>query len=280
VDGRSAEDKLLVFRPSQGGNVLRAKGRAGLRTTLDWGNKQTYSLWKDASADLTNTQLEWQDDLMRPRGTARRDANRDLLEIRTEWAGGMVATAVNKRGPRRNIVSGKPSTGDVVVTTFARDGVTIGTTQWFAEEQVFAWSFRGITEGHADAARLQRIGGWSFTPDVAWTNIQAYAFHHFHTRMNERNRIAGTPAGWTGKLAALLMPTLSANEPGCDGLHWLDETVFRPCCDTHDVCYEKFGCASSSWWQWWTSWQCDVCNLFVVACFSSYPRGPFLPFPF
>ena len=37
-------------------------------------------------------------------------------------------------------------------------------------------------------------------------------------------------------------PTLSANEPGCDGLHWLDGTVFRYCCDVHDLCYAKVGC--------------------------------------
>lgn len=58
------------------------------------------------------------------------------------------------------------------------------------------------------------------------------------------------------------------DEPGCDNLHWLDDTVYRPCCDDHDRCYRYYGCAQWSWWYWETLWGCTQCNLEVVQCFS------------
>jgi hypothetical protein len=215
---------------------------------------------------------------MRPAGAVKRNTKRNMVEIRTEWPEGFAAVAVLHRGPRRNIVTGKPTTGEVLVSQFTRDGVRIGTSQWFAEEAIFQWSFRGLTEGQADAANLQQVGGWSFAPDAAWANVQGFAFYHFHSRMNDPAKVAKVAradAGWTGKIASWLMPVLSANEPGCDGLHWLDRTIFRPCCDTHDRCYSKYGCTSRSWWQWWSGWQCTGCNLVVVGCFSSGIRDPF-----
>ena len=61
-----------------------------------------------------------------------------------------------------------------------------------------------------------------------------------------------------------------------------DGTVLRFCCDVHDRCYEKYGCSSRSWWQFWSSWTCDLCNAGAVFCFAGggNGRGPFHPFPF
>ena len=63
---------------------------------------------------------------------------------------------------------------------------------------------------------------------------------------------------------------LEADTAGCDGLHWLDGTIFRPCCDAHDICYAKSGCNQWSWW-WpsFMSWNCSVCNSVAVYCFYS-----------
>ncbi|MQA30193.1 MAG: hypothetical protein GEU82_10185 [Luteitalea sp.] len=278
VDRVGATDSVVVYQPTQG-NVLRANGRSGLRTPLDWGNEQAYSLWKDGTESSTN-RLEWQEGVIRPAGKAKRDLKRAIVEIRTEWNGGFAAKAVKKRGPRKNLVTGATWNGDAVITTFTKDDVVIGSTEWYADEQLFVWRFRGLTEGDVDASRLQQVGGWRFTPDVAWTNIQAYAFYQFHTKMNDEHRVARANPGWAGRLVGLVMPTLSANQPGCDNLHWLDRSVFRPCCDSHDYCYEKRGCSSSSWWQWWSSWRCDGCNIAAVACFASGLRGPYYPYPY
>lgn len=60
------------------------------------------------------------------------------------------------------------------------------------------------------------------------------------------------------------------NEPGCDRLHWLDNTIFRVCCDSHDRCYEARGCSESSWlWPFSGSWSCQRCNVAAVYCFCT-----------
>ncbi len=50
------------------------------------------------------------------------------------------------------------------------------------------------------------------------------------------------------------------------------------CCDTHDACYARNGCSSSSWWVPWpiTSRACQACNAVVTACIAStiYYPGP------
>ncbi len=60
------------------------------------------------------------------------------------------------------------------------------------------------------------------------------------------------------------------NEEGCDRLHWLDGSIFRPCCDAHDQCYEKNGCSEGSWfWPFSGSWSCQRCNMQAVYCFCT-----------
>jgi hypothetical protein len=100
-------------------------------------------------------------------------------------------------------------------------------------------------------------------------NIQAIAFHHFKTRIDRDRFVARGAPGVFDKVRQFIAPVLHADEPGCDGLHWLDGTIFRFCCDVHDACYAKYGCSSRSWWQVWSSWSCNMCNFWVVDCFES-----------
>ena len=77
-------------------------------------------------------------------------------------------------------------------------------------------------------------------------------------------------------------PTVHANEAGCDYLHWLDGTIYRFCCDAHDLCYEKYeGCTGRSWWEFWKGWNCDGCNVMAVVCFLGGAGGHrgFIPYP-
>jgi hypothetical protein len=106
--------------------------------------------------------------------------------------------------------------------------------------------------------------------------VQTYAFHYFHTLVSSQGFVARaeTPGRkWLAPLINAVSPALAANEPGCDGLHWLDDTIYRPCCDIHDRCYQKYGCSSRSWWEWWSSWRCTGCNVVAVVCMGT--RGPF-----
>ncbi len=180
----------------------------------------------------------------------------DVESIESEWPEGFVARTVEMEEPA----------GRLLFTRLFQNGAEVGRLGWYPDAQVLHWSFPGLTRGTLSPERLGKIGGrWPFTPDMAWGNVQSLAFHRFHTRM----KAAAKPQeqGRLARLINLIMPTLSANDAGCDGLHWLDNSIVRPCCDNHDLCYQKYGCSYTSWWQVWTSWRCDACNTWVVFCF-------------
>jgi hypothetical protein len=257
-----------------------AARRAGLRPTLDWGNQQAYSLWKDRDG-LDRGTLEWQDTLMRPVGARRRDVDSDAVQADVEWPGGFTGTVTKKVATHASYVDGRQTTGSVYVGRLKRDGIEVGSSQWWPQEQAFAWSFPGLTEGYVNVARLQGAGGWPLTPDMAWINTQNMAFYRFHTLANSRTASSGRGGGWLAKLGGLVSPRLLANEPGCDGLHWMDQSIYRPCCDSHDLCYraQTPACSASSWWRWWDSWQCDACNIDVVFCFATGGGHVYYRFP-
>ena len=68
VDAVSTGSEALQYFPATGDAPLQAHNQAGARSTLDWANRQVYSLWKDrvGGAAATNDALVWQDGLMRP----------------------------------------------------------------------------------------------------------------------------------------------------------------------------------------------------------------------
>jgi hypothetical protein len=277
VDRIAAGSDVLTFKKGDE-PVVRAAGRAGTQPSLDWSNRQAYAMWKD-KADDPATALEWQGDLMRARGRAALDFGRDTLAVRTEWDDGFAAHGARSAGQRPHPTTGAPSRGTSFESRLLRDNVEVGRSRWYPEEQVYVWSVPGLTNGYLDAARMKDVGGWSFTPDLAWTNVQTYAFHYFHSVLQKQRFVADAkPAAgsWLARLANAIVPTVSANEPGCDGFHWLDYTIFRPCCDLHDRCYAKYGCSWRSWWEVWSSWRCDACNIGVTFCIISlYP--PYSP---
>jgi hypothetical protein len=253
--------------------------RSGLRPTLDWTNEQLYSLWKDR--DALGSSLEWQDTLVRPAGAQPRNIGDATLQIDTEWRGGFSASVIRKTGTHISYLTGRRTTGLVFISSFNRDGVEAGSSQWWPDEQTFAFAFPGLTEGYVDAARLKHQGGWTFVPDMAWLNTQNLAFYQFHSLVKERGSVSQRHGTWLDKIGAVIAPQLHANEPGCDSLHWLDGSIFRACCDTHDICYERQdpSCSSSSWWMWWSSWRCDACNIYVVYCFLTGGGSVYYRFP-
>jgi hypothetical protein len=277
VDRVAAGSDVLTFK-KDGQQVVRAAGRAGSQPSLDWSNRQAYAMWKD-KADDPSIALEWQGDLIRARGGAALDFHRDTLSLKTEWGEEFVALASRSAGQRPHPTTGAPSRGTTFESRLVRDNIELGRSRWYPEEQVYVWSVPGLTKGYLDADRMKDVGGWTFTPDLAWTNVQTYAFHYFHTLIATQGFVAEAkpaPRPWLARLVDAFAPTVYANEPGCDGFHWLDYTIFRPCCDLHDRCYEKYGCSWRSWWQWWSSWRCDACNIGVTFCIIAlYP--PYSP---
>ena len=259
----SVNTNTVQYAPSTGQPLL-ALNDSGERPTLDWSTRQAYELWRGGT-----TNLGWNGGFMRsPRAGAAGEAR----EIETKWANGLTAVASRKSVGRIELAKGRFAHGRVLKGELRKDGVPAGIALWFEQDRVFAWDIPGLTKGWIGPEHLQPVhGGWPFTPDMQWLNLQMIAFHHFKTLINANGFVArGDSCGrdsWATALANFFVPTLHANEPGCDGLHWLDGTVFRICCDVHDYCFSKFGCTSKTWWMLWTSWKCDLCNAFVVECF-------------
>jgi hypothetical protein len=166
-----------------------------------------------------------------------------------------------------------------MVSELTLHGTSVGTAVWFETDRVFTYYLPGLMAGAVAIAPEDlkaRYGGWPFTPDTTWLNLQLIATHHFKTLAAKQGTVAkACGPSQPSRLAQFFMPTVYANEVGCDNFHWLDGGVVRECCDDHDRCYERGGCDSSTWWQWWRSWTCDRCNITVVGCF--FARGQLDP---
>ncbi len=261
---------MVNYEPIAGAPFQALSDPNVARPTLDWATRQTYGLAKDGADNLV-----WDGGTMRRKGAARRDVDSDVASVETVWAGGLIARLTRQNYSRRQIAPGRFVQGPVMVTELTLHGAAVGTAVWFEQDQVFAYSLPGLMTGlvvigpeHLKAS----YGGWPFTPDTTWLNLQIIAAHHFKTLLARQGSVAKACAPPPpSRLAQFFSPTLYANEAGCDDFHWLDGSMVRDCCDDHDRCYSKSGCDSSSWWQWWKSWTCDRCNIAVVGCF--FARG-------
>ncbi|MGH9144714.1 MAG: hypothetical protein ACRD2I_26535, partial [Vicinamibacterales bacterium] len=261
---------MLNFEPSTGVPFQALSDPSLVKPTLDWATRQAYGLVKDGSDNLV-----WDGGTMRRKGAVRRDVDRDVDSVETVWANGLVARLSRQVYSRRQIAPGRFVEGPVMVSELTLYGSPVGTGVWFEKNQVFAYSLPGLMAGLVVIGPEElkaNYGGWPFAPDTTWLNLQIIAAHHFKTLLAKQGSVArACEPAQPSRLAQFLMPTLYANEAGCDDFHWLDGSMIRDCCDDHDRCYSKGGCDSSTWWQWWKSWSCDRCNLAVVGCF--FARG-------
>jgi hypothetical protein len=189
-DGAGGET-VLHYAP-QAGDSLHVYGDQSVRPTLAWANAQAYTLLKDGAADVAS--LEWQNGIIRRRGTIRRDVNRQPSELHTEWAGGLSARTLRKSAV--NLEWGnRVLNGDVLASRLMRDGVQIGAANWFAKDQVLLWDIPGVTSGSLTAAELTSFGGWPFAPDAEWLNLQMIAFYHFKTAIDKQGSVARRQPG-------------------------------------------------------------------------------------
>ena len=272
-------DVLMYLRPSA--DPVQAVPDASVHTTLDWSNRQSHRLHQDRV--VSSSGLEWREGLIRHASATARDEERSTVrEVETQWVNGLSARTARVRATPGQKFGGNPVQGDILVTKLIRDGVEVGLTNYLTFERVFAWTLPGITQGQINNDHLKtRYAGWPFTPDMVWMNLQAIGLYHWKTTIARKGFVAECRPK-TNPFVQFFMPTVSADEPGCDGLHWLDGTLLRFCCDVHDYCYAKHGCTSSSWWMFWSSWQCDNCNMAAVRCFvgGAAPPGGLRTFPF
>lgn len=278
--GGGADDTVQYIRP--GADTIQALVNAGANTppTLDWLNRQSHHFYQDNVTSAAS--LRWQNGAIRKNGAGGDDdaANeaQTVKTIDTEWANGLSAKTRRVRLKAGDQFDGKPVSGDVLITTVSKNGARVGVANYFVNERIYAWKMPGVAEGLISNAHLTpRYGGWLFKPDMVWMNLQALGFYEWgRTKSPAHASACAVKPSLLQRVSNLLSPTVHAAgtpDPGCDDLHWLDDSTFRNCCDIHDLCYEKYGCSSSSWWQVWASWNCDRCNAEAVWCFAGGGTG-------
>lgn len=246
-----------------------------IHATLDWTTIQSHLTARESSS-LVNRRGQWRDGYLR-KSTAADNPDDSPVRLSTEFGDGIVATTVRRGASLTQAISkGTP----YFSTVLTRGDEGIGTIQWHPGRQEMVWHFPGLTTGKMSAEILEQSQpGWSFTPTMAWANVQAFAFYEMHTKKKAEGTLAGgadcsRPGGAVQARAAgwfnFFSPTLQADE-GCDFLHWLDGSIYRPCCDEHDRCYAKNGCSAWSWFvpEFMSSWECQQCNGDVWFCFFS-----------
>lgn len=244
-------EKILML---DGAQTLKIANSRELYLTADWANAQAYNLWRDqyslGNTPLKSENLQWKGDFVRPEGI-RESGNRALGNIQTVVTEFENSIAISQNVEKGNYLwepqSNKKNPATPTFQTLIQDatsGQTLGRIQWDRKSQTLLWDFpEGTTAGINEKVLPD---GWTFEPNPAWANIQAKGFVDFFARNKAALR----------------------NDPGCDGLHWLDGTIFRLCCDLHDLCYEYFGCTAKSWF-FQGKWQCILCNGGVVVCFAA-----------
>lgn len=242
----------------------------------DWANAQLYQLWRDLEAEKASSKLAGS-----PAGEPSWEWRENYLRLAVSKEGGSIAAKQESDRVEDRIVGVMTRFGDVEAVsirerntepilsksgeavpapTFStrlvdqRTGRPLGRANWTESTKTFAWNLPGLTSGFVNEERMEQ--SFPFQPNQAWSNIQVFGFWQMHLA-----------------LAVSSSDPFAKNEPGCDGLHWLDNTVFRPCCDRHDLCFEKYGCSARSWFIFGSSWRCIRCNLSVVFCFLTGGGG-------
>lgn len=281
--------------------------------TTDWANSQLYSLWMDfrqiEAATGLDTGLVFDGALARPRevlkhpdvaGAAGQRGSAHVRSLRqqeravTTAFGDLVALS-RRADPLEETAAAPGGTGTTFYTTYTthlvnqETGRTVGFGRYFDEAKVFVWDAQPISSGYVSAETVP--GGWTFDHNMAWANVQMFSFLYFHG--DELSALDSSLVGSVDLAAPGTAGGSSApggasrsgsggnslalkNEPGCDALHWLDDTVYKECCDQHDRCFgydpdtneQTIDDPCSIWsWLFVEGWRCTKCNLNVIWCF-------------
>jgi len=256
----TAGNEIATLHAEQGGSMrldvlgtttLNTVRRPGLIPTLSWANEQTYALAKDNASSVM-----WHGEVLRGRQEIA------IQQIEVEFEGGFAAKTI--RYPT------------LYYTELALNGTRVGRMRYHPKERELTFEFPGLTKGVFTPEMLKVVGGWKFTPTMAWMHVQALAFYQFHSAVRAKqvaqakpNWVVRPELNWFQKAWDAVFPTVQAQD-GCTYLHWLDNTIYRPCCDAHDNCYITNGCGMYSWfWPFAYSWQCIPCNIRAFVCFQA-----------
>jgi hypothetical protein len=257
---------------------------------LDWLNAQACSLARDVPATgrpIAPSALIWRDGLYHPRETGPSPAmdvkqmSARVRRVTADFPAFSVVTSVTDAAVKGTVARGAYAFESVV--TPRNSNLVVGRVRWFPGEQILAFSYpdytRSATIGPKNVGRAL-----PFDPNPAWGTTQAYAFIYFlqqRAMARDRAGLAAVAAirPWRelirrpAVITASVRPSFrlaQAEGDGCTYLWWLNDTLYRPCCDSHDYCYTYGSCNWETWWAWtglFPTWQCTTCNLAVVGCF-------------
>jgi hypothetical protein len=244
-----------------------------MRPTADWAGLQAYMLWKEKGLRRSRG-IERRGRFLRPKGAAPLDVEDAPIFLTAEFPNDITVTT-HRRFKSVEYVRNTPA--PYYVTSLAERGVTRGEMWWFPQTQTLEWKFPNLTSGQITPEGLLATpgGGWEFRPTMAWANIQAYAFFESHSRIAADKRAAerNKPTSAFRRAVDWLVPSLHADSIGCDGLHWLDGSIYRACCDQHDSCYATYACSQGSWIVDFANnsadWMCVGCNVQAIVCFAT-----------
>ena len=121
---------------------------------------------------------------MRPRAAVRRDTESEVDQVETVWANGVVAKMRRDFYSARTLAPGRIAQGPVLATELTQHGAPVGKAVWFEKDRLFAYALPGLVPGMiviGSKELTSDYGGWPFTPDTTWLNVQLIATHHFKT---------------------------------------------------------------------------------------------------
>ena len=153
--------------------------------SLDWAAFQLHALHADEAAadagdiDVASEAGTWDGHLRRSRRALGRGMSAGQLAARvtrveTEF-GDVVVRAELDSHQRSNRPGRRIDYSKFTATIVdARTGARRGFVRWFDTARVLTWKIEGGSQGVILPERLP--AGWTFTPTMAWANVQAYQF--------------------------------------------------------------------------------------------------------
>lgn len=218
------------------------------KVSLDWAAHQLYALHDDEATgttsgfDVPGDEGAWDGHVRRSRRALRRGVSAGQLAARvtrveTEFGDIVVRSELDtharprKPGPRTDY-----STFTATILD-ARTGARRGFVRWFDTAKVLTWKIEGGSQGAILPNKLP--GGWTFTPTMAWANVQAYQFATQAARTLEEpdplaahfRGIFGPPAAATPlaqvALAVAPLPAMALASVGSFGRSLPDMPAFQ-----------------------------------------------------
>ena len=261
ADGQ-AIGRPLISQPEQVRLVAQEANAAGVRNVievdlqpLDAVNADRYLAWKAGRLGARRLFADMPKELIGTEGPAEMgDAARDVRSVTTRTR----ALEAFSRHGNGAIVEGREQPSFTSVLRIGNEILAV--LAWYEEAQTLVYQAHWSPEARYLTAEQFPEKRWPFRPNMAWANLQLISYAKSEESRGALVLGEKAPDGRPFRLAV-------QNSPGCDGLHWLDGTMMRECCDIHDACYAKEDpdCTYTSWW-FQGSWSCVQCNIQVILC--------------